>query len=199
MIQRVALLLLLGAAAGAAEQPRDGLRHLAAPAAVEQTKPSIPDLLLVDQDGEKVRFYSDLVKGKVVAINFVFTTCTTICPPLGATFARIQSLLGKRMGNQLQLISISVDPAVDTPQRLKAWSDKFHRKPGWTLVTGAKPEVDALLVALGAEVAGKADHTPMILIGNDATGAWTRAYGLGGATQVAKSIESIAGQPQVAR
>jgi protein SCO1/2 len=198
MIRRAILLAVLGTAAMAAEKPHDHLDHAAA-APVSQATPTIPDLQLLDQDGKTVHFYGDLVKGKVVAIEFVFTTCTTICPPLGATFARIQKVLGPRMGSGLQLISISVDPAVDTPQRLKAWSDKFHRKPGWTLVTGPKPDVDRLLAALGSEVAGKADHTPMILIGNDATGTWTRAYGLGGATQVMKTIESVAARKEAAR
>lgn len=197
-MRRMILLVLLSTAALAAEKPHQHLDRAAA-APVSQVKPTIPDLQLLDQDGKSVHFYGDLVKGKVVAINFVFTTCTTICPPLGATFARIQKVLGARMGSDLQLISISVDPAVDTPQRLKAWSDKFHRKAGWTLVTGPKPDVDVLLAALGSEVAGKADHTPMILIGNDATGTWTRAYGLGGATQVMKTIESVAARKEAAR
>ena len=198
MIRRAILLAVLGTAAMAAEKPHAHPDHAAA-APVSQATPTIPDLQLLDQDGKTVHFYGDLVKGKVVAIEFVFTTCTTICPPLGATFARIQKVLGPRMGSGLQLISISVDPAVDTPQRLKAWSDKFHRKAGWTLVTGPKPDVDRLLAALGSEVAGKADHTPMILIGNDATGTWTRAYGLGGATQVMKTIESVAARKEAAR
>ncbi|HEY6807163.1 MAG TPA: SCO family protein [Gemmatimonadales bacterium] len=198
MMRRLILLVLLSTAATAAEKPREHLEQ-AADAPVSRVKPTIPDLQLVDQDGGTVRFYSDLVKGKVVAINFIFTTCTSICPPLGATFARIQKVLGARMGSDLQLISVSVDPAVDTPQRLKAWSDKFHRKPGWTLVTGPKPDVDQLLAALGSETAGRADHTPMILIGNDATGTWTRAYGLGGATQVMKTIESVAARKEASR
>jgi len=199
MIRRVAFVVLVSTATVAQEKSHDHHHDPGAAASVQQGKPSIPDLLLVDQDGEKVRFYSELVKGKVVAINFIFTTCTTICPPLGATFGRIQELLGERMGSDLQLISISIDPAVDTPRRLKAWSDKFHRKAGWTLVTGPKPDVDTLLSALQSEASGKADHTPMVLIGNDATGTWTRAYGLGGASQVAKIIESVSRRAQAAR
>lgn len=179
MIRGMILALLFAARAALAQPP-------------EQTKPSIPDLMLFDQDGGKVRFYSDLVKGKVVAINFIFTTCTTVCPPLGATFARVQSLLGQRMGKDLQLISISIDPANDTPPRLKAWGEKFHRKAGWTFVTGSKPDIDALATSLGVAASGKAAHTPLVVIGNDATGAWTRAYGLGGATQVAKIIDEMA-------
>jgi protein SCO1/2 len=125
-----------------------------------------------------VRFYTDLVKGKVVVVNFIFTTCTTICPPLGATFARVQRELGERAGRDVRLISVSVDPATDTPERLKGWGAKFKAGPGWTLVTGAKPQVDALLSALGAATASPQDHSPTVLVGNDAAGQWTRAYGL---------------------
>ncbi len=142
------------------------------------SKMTIPDVELVDQDGRKVRFYTDLVKGKTVAINFIFTTCTTICPPLGATFARVQRELGARAGRDVRFISISVDPATDTPERLKAWGAKFHAAEGWTFVTGLKPQVDELLRALGAATASPAEHSPTVLIGNDAAGQWTRSYGL---------------------
>jgi cytochrome oxidase Cu insertion factor (SCO1/SenC/PrrC family) len=142
------------------------------------SKMNIPDVELLDQNGNKVRFYSDLVKGKTVAVNFIFTTCTTICPPLGATFARVQKELGARAGRDVQLISISVDPVTDTPERLKAWAAKFHAAEGWTLVTGAKPQVDELLRALGAATASPADHSPTVLVGNDAAGQWRRTYGL---------------------
>jgi protein SCO1 len=150
----------------------------AAHAAHAPSKMTIPDVELLDQDGRKVRFYTDLVKGKTVAINFIFTTCTTVCPPLGATFSRVQRELGERVGRDVHFISISVDPATDTPERLKAWGAKFRAAGGWTLVTGRKPQVDELLRALGAGVASPADHTPSVLIGNDASGQWTRSYGL---------------------
>ena len=65
---------------------------------VSFSKASIPDVVLLNQDGEQVRFYSDLVKNKVVAINFIFTTCTTICPPMGAHFSKLQKLMGERVG-----------------------------------------------------------------------------------------------------
>ena len=149
---------------------------------------NIPDVELLDQDGRKVRFYSDLVRGKVVAVQFIFTTCTTVCPPLGATFARVQKELGERAGRDVRLISISVDPVTDTPERLKAWGAKFKAGPGWTLVTGEKPQVDELLRALGAGVASPAEHTPTVLVGNDAARQWTRAYGL---TSPAKLVQII--------
>ncbi|MGB8508726.1 MAG: SCO family protein [Pyrinomonadaceae bacterium] len=138
----------------------------------------IPDVELLDQDGRKMHFYTDLVKGKTVAINFIFTTCTTICPPLGATFARVQKELGERAGRDVFFISISVDPTTDTPERLKAWGAKFKAGESWTFVTGDKPAIDTLLSALGAASARREDHSPTVLIGNDARGIWMRAYGL---------------------
>jgi cytochrome oxidase Cu insertion factor (SCO1/SenC/PrrC family) len=151
----------------------------------------IPDIAVVDQNGKPRRFYSDLVKGKTVAINFIFTTCTTICPPLTATFRRVQQDLAQK-APAAQLISVSVDPATDTPQRLLDFAGKFKAGPGWTFVTGDKVEIDSLLQALGVAVVDKNDHTPMILIGNDAAGYWTRAYGLASPTTLVKTITDAA-------
>ena len=154
----------------------------------DMSKMNIPDVELLDQNGRKIHFYNDLVKGKTVAINFIFTTCTTICPPLGATFARVQKELGDKVGRDVHFISISVDPATDTPERLKAWGAKFHAGNGWTFVTGNKPQVDELLRALGASSARREDHTPTILVGNDASGTWTRTYGLAKASELVQVI-----------
>ena len=165
-----------------------------APAAAEAKKPEavqslrIPDTTVYDQNGKRLNFYTDLVKGKTVAINFIFTTCTTICPPLEATFRKVQRELGERAGRDVQLISISVDPTTDTPERLKSFSEKFKAGPGWTFVTGSKPEIDQLLRALGASVTDKSNHSPMLLVGNDAAGYWTRTYGLASASTIVKVI-----------
>ena len=137
----------------------------------------IPDAEVSDQNGNALNFYTDLVKGKIVAINFIFTTCTTICPPLTATFRRVQED-AKAKGLDVQLISVSVDPVTDTPERMRDFAAKFKAAPGWTFVTGEKAQIDSVLQALGAAVANKNDHTPMILIGNDESDYWTRAYGL---------------------
>jgi protein SCO1/2 len=184
------------------------LKHAEPPAATKETtatvanayytsgKMTIPDVEVLDQDGRKIHFYSDLIKGKTVAINFIFTTCTTICPPLGATFARVEQELGERAGRDVQIISISVDPATDTPERLKAWGAKFHAGAGWTFVTGAKPLIDELLRAFGAQTGRPEDHSPTVLIGNDARGLWTRTYGLARPTQLVQMInDALAAQP----
>jgi protein SCO1/2 len=146
---------------------------------------------VVDQNGKPRRFYTDLVRGKVVVINFVYTTCTTICPPMGATFGKLQKTLGAKLGKDVSLISISVDPATDTPDRLRAWGAQFHAKPGWTLLTGEKTEMDRLSNALGVDTASPASHSPMVLIVNDKAALWKRVYGLGSTATLTHNIEQM--------
>jgi cytochrome oxidase Cu insertion factor (SCO1/SenC/PrrC family) len=153
----------------------------------------IPDVKVYDQNGNAKNFYTDLVKGKTVAINFIFTTCTTICPPLTATFRRVQQGLAER-ALDVQLISVSVDPATDTSERLRDFAAKFKAGPGWTFVTGERAAIDSLLQALGAAVADKNDHTPLVLIGNDVSGYWTRADGLSSPASLLKVITEAAGR-----
>ena len=182
-------LRLSGEGVAAAETPMATHGSGAPP---ENSGMHIPDVEVLDQDGRRVRFYSDLVHGRVVAINFIFTTCTTICPPLAATFARVQRDLGERVGRDVHLISISVDPVTDTPERLKAWGGKFKAGPGWTFVTGSKPQIDELLRGLAASTAKREDHTPSVIVGNDAAGQWTRAYGLAPPSKLIKIIGDAA-------
>jgi len=151
----------------------------------------IPDVEVLDQNGNALHFYSDLIKGKTVAINFIFTNCTTICPPLAATFARVQKDLGDKTGRDVHFISISVDPLTDTPERLKAWGAKFKAGDGWTFVTGDKQEIDKLLNALGASVSRREDHSPTVIVGNDLKGVWTRTYGLAKSTQIVGLIMNV--------
>jgi protein SCO1/2 len=200
-LQTTALLLLALLAAIAlplgAQTAHEHHHHEAAaapsqPAAEVPVKPSIPDVALVDQDGKPVRFYSDLVQGKVVMMNFIFTSCTTICPPMGATFAKVQKELGERAGRDVHLISVSVDPATDTPERLKAWSQKFGAGPGWTLVTGDRENITKLLKALGVYTASITEHSPLVLVGTEPARRWTRAYGLAAPARLAELIDHLA-------
>lgn len=170
-------------ASASASVPGDGLGST--------KKLMIPDVEVLDQEGHALHFYSDLVKGKTVAINFIFTNCTTICPPLAATFARVQKEMGDKVGKDVHFISISVDPLTDTPERLKAWGAKFKAGDGWTFVTGNKPEMDKLLNALGASVSRREDHTPAVIVGNDVKGVWTRTYGLARTSQLVGLIENV--------
>lgn len=158
--------------------------------AASNAPPRIPNVTVYDQDGNRHNFYDDLVKGKTVAINFIFTTCTTICPPMTATFRRVQQDLAGG-SSHVELISVSVDPITDTPERLHDFASKFKAGPGWTFVTGDKAAIDSLLSALGAAVADKNDHTPLVLVGNDAAGYWTRAYGLSPPATLVKVITEV--------
>ena len=151
----------------------------------------IPEVDVLDQNGNALHFYSDLIKGKTVVINFIFTNCTTICPPLAATFARVQKEMGDKVGKDVHFISISVDPLTDTPERLKAWGAKFKAGPGWTFVTGDKEQIDNLLSALGASVSRREDHSPTTIVGNDVKGVWTRTYGLARPAQLIGLIMDV--------
>jgi protein SCO1 len=140
-----------------------------------------PNIPLITQDGKKVRFYDDLVKGKIVAIDFIYTTCQYACPLETARMAQVQKKLGDRVGDDIFFYSISIDPKHDTPEVLKAYMEKYHIGPGWTFLTGEKQEIDLLQKKLGvySDPRINADgHLPHLLIGNDATNTWIRANAL---------------------
>jgi cytochrome oxidase Cu insertion factor (SCO1/SenC/PrrC family) len=188
--------LRLARADSTGSDPNSEMAAEAKPAVVSvdsgsKRKMVIPDVVVLDQEGKPVHFYTDLIKDKTVAINFIFTTCTTICPPLAATFARVQKDLGDKVGRDVHFISISVDPVTDTPERLKAWGAKFKAGAGWTFVTGDKQEIDKLLNALGASVARREDHSPSVIVGNDAKDVWTRTYGLARTSQIVGLILNV--------
>ena len=154
---------------------------------------SVPsDIVLWNQDGERIHFYRDLVEGKVVAINTIFTTCLTICPIMGLYFAELQNneLLGGRIGREVNLISISIDPGIDSPERLKAWSRELGAGPGWTLLTGSMADVLALLESLAIQYPGadKTTHSQLVLVGNDATDTWTFVRGDASPDELSEAI-----------
>lgn len=150
------------------------------------------DVELVDQDGRKVRFYSDVLKGKTVIVNAFFTTCTSVCPPMNRNMEKIQAALGDRVGRDVLLVSISVDPETDTPARLKEYSQKFHAGAGWLFLTGKKANVDWALYKVGQYVEDKQDHTTVFIIGNEATGLWKKAFGMAKPAELIQIVESVA-------
>ncbi|HEU0251960.1 MAG TPA: SCO family protein [Pyrinomonadaceae bacterium] len=149
------------------------------------------DVELLDQDGAKLRFYSDVLKNKVVVINTFFTTCTSICPPMNRNFEKIQEALGDRLGKEVFLVSISVDPETDTPPRLKEYGKRFHARPGWIFLTGKKENVDWALYKLGQYVETKDEHTSIFIIGNEPKGLWKKAIGLAKAEELIRIVEDV--------
>ena len=154
-------------------------------------KKAIPDAELLNQDGKKIHFYSDLIKDKVVIVSFFFTSCNLICPMQGESISRLQAMLGERLGRDIYLVSVSMDPEADPPERLKIWGTQFGARPGWTLVTGKKSEIDKVAMALTGAPAVKGDHSPVVFVGSDKTGRWIRAYGLGEPARFASLIDEV--------
>jgi protein SCO1/2 len=154
----------------------------------------IPDVRLLDQEGRGVRFYSDLIKDKVVVVNFFFTSCSYVCPMQGQALAKLKPRLGERLGREVFFISVSKDPEVDTVQHLKVWGKEFGAGPGWTLVTGEQEPVGELIRRLTGQGLGQDMHTPLLLIGNDRTGVWVEADGLEPSEELVAIIDRVAGK-----
>lgn len=164
------------------------LAFLAGAAALGQTMPlDIPDVAVRDQHGAPLHFYSDLVRGRTVVMNFVFTSCTTICSPMGANFGALQATLG----DDVRLISVTIDPGTDTPQRLLEWSRRFKAKDHWTLVTGKPADIERLLKAMGVWSADRFRHTPLVLVGDGRTNRWTRGNGLAPPAEIAAMVARV--------
>ncbi len=136
-----------------------------------------PNVELTTHEGQHVRFFDDLLKGKVVLINFIYTSCPDACPLETARIAEVYDLLKDRVGKDVHFYSISVDPEVDTPQVLAEYAQRFHVGPGWKFLTGTKADIRLVREKLGmirAEEQSLADHTLSLMIGNQATGRWMK-------------------------
>jgi protein SCO1/2 len=177
----VLILLGLATAAGAQQPPTE-------PSPAHQY---FGDVKLVNQDGQEMRFYSDLLQGRTVIIDAMFTDCTGACPVMSGTFAKIQDHLGDRLGKDVLLLSISVDPVNDTPARLKEYAARFHARPGWYFLTGSKENVETALRKLGQWVDTRESHQNLFLIGNDRTGLWKKAFGLAKPEEILAIVDSV--------
>lgn len=160
------------------------------PAPQAEKAQDIPDVELLDQRGHPVRF-RDLVADRVVAIQFIFTSCRLACPLLGVQFGKLQELVGEKLDHGVQLISISVDPLTDRPERLAAWAEQFKARPGWTQVTGDRSEIEKLLKALGAYTADKNSHTSFVLLIDAKNEQWKRLDGFSSAAAIATEIDHL--------
>jgi protein SCO1 len=156
-----------------------------------------PNVELITQDGKKVRFYDDLIKGRVVAIELMYTTCKYNCPLETARMVQLQKMLGDRMGKDVFFYSITIEPDVDTPQVLKAYAEKYRIGPGWTFLTGKEADIKLISHKLGLDslpdVNDPDGHTPHLLIGNDATGLWMRNSALDNTKFLSMKIEQLIG------
>ncbi len=164
----------------------------AAPAVAEGAKVQLADLTLVDQDGAAVNLRQALAGEPIVVVSFIYTTCTTICPVLSGIMGQVQERLGARAGKDVRLVTVSIDPARDTPERLKAYAARFKAGAGWTWLTGEPGEVERALRGMGAYSANIAEHGAVVLVGDGRAGTWTRFNGFPSPEKVVERVDELA-------
>lgn len=149
------------------------------------------DVVLTDQHGKPVRFYSDVLQGKSVVIESFFASCTGTCPIMNATFAKIQAAVGDRLGKDVVLVSITVDAENDTPQKLNEYAGRMKARPGWMFLTGSKEDVDRALHKLGLAVETRESHKNLFIVGNEPKGVWKKVFGLGNPEEIVSIVQGV--------
>lgn len=156
-----------------------------------------PNTVLTTQDGKKVRFYDDLLKGKSVAINIIYTNCVDECPLETARMAEVQRLLGDKMGKDIFFYSISIDPEHDTPKVLNEYAKKFGVGPGWLFLTGNKDDIKVLVKKLGlsrtSDASNKDGHASSLMVGIEPSGQWMRNSAVDNPRFLATTISNFNG------
>lgn len=133
-----------------------------------------PNVNVVTHDGRTLRFYDDLIKGKIVVVSFIYTSCSNICPLMTARLAQVKDLIGDRIGRDIHFVSITIDPLVDGPDVLQRYAETYGAGPGWHFVTGLPDDIDLIRRKLGERSRQKEEHRSDIILGNDLTGEWGR-------------------------
>ena len=158
---------------------------------------SVPDIEVVNQDSQHMRFNSQVVEGRIAIVTGFFTTCSSMCPITQEKLSQVAKLLGPRLGKDVVIVSLSVDAENDTPARMKDWAEKFHIGRGWTLLSGNRTEVDTLLKSLGLFVELRQRHQSALMIGSAATG-WVRVSSWMASEKLAKLAETMSSAKPVA-
>lgn len=172
----IALMLSLLPLAAQAQWPESGMRDKGRMAA-HQTQLALPDVSVIDSHQREHQLQT-LLQDRVAVVNFVFTSCTTVCPALSGTMQALQQQLQERLGKEVILVSVSVDPARDTPEKLSTHAAKLGAGSDWYWLTGKTAEINQLLKAFGIPVGRPEDHLPVILVGKVNTGHWLRWVGI---------------------
>lgn len=186
-LQAVATGALLPALpAGAARAPRN--------AAESSGGSYFPNVRLHTHDGRQVRFYDDLIHGKTVMINMVYSVCTNICPPSTATLLEVQRALGPLVGREVFMYSLTLQPEFDTPAALADYARRYGVGSGWTFLTGKRADIDLIRRKLGFFDPDPAidndpkQHTGMVRLGSDRLNRWSMVPSLGTPRQIVRSV-----------
>lgn len=153
---------------------------------------TMPDVTLVNQNGQRVKFKQLVESNKPVIVDFIYGTCTTICPVLSAGYTSLQNKLGANSAN-VQLISVSIDPENDTPKVMKEYLKRYRAKPGWDFFTGSRADIDKVMRAFDAYIPNKMYHYPLNLIRNPKDGKWIRIYGLTSTSEFINEYKKVGG------
>ncbi len=138
---------------------------------------TMPDVTLVNQHGDRVRLLDLMESGKPVLVDFIYATCTTICPVLSAGYANLQKKLGAET-QDVHLVSFTIDPEHDTPELMAEYLKRYRAKPGWDFFTGSRADIDRVMRAFDAYVENKMSHYPITFLKGPRDEKWVRIYGL---------------------
>jgi protein SCO1/2 len=153
---------------------------------------TMPDVTLINQDGKRVKFKQLIESDKPVVVDFIYGTCTTICPVLSAGYVNLQRKLGPN-SNNVHLISISIDPENDTPKVMKEYLKRYRAMPGWDFFTGSRSDIDKVMHAFDAYIPNKMYHYPLTLIRNPKDGKWVRVFGLTSTSEFMNEYKKVGG------
>ena len=192
----VGVVLVLGSTASPADQPGKPDFDLQAYAA-RSLRSHFPNVALQNQDKKTIRFYDDVIKGRIVMIQFMYTQCDKYCPMVTPNLAKVQRELQRRAPNQVTMISITVDPNHDTPQVLKEYSSKFHVQTGWQFLTGSKKDIDWIRRELGVydPEEQKTEHLNVLTIGKEPTGQWLAIEALAKPDDIVDTVLNLVPEP----
>lgn len=160
-------------------------------AAADKARDYFTDTVLLSHTGEEMRYYSDILEGKTVVISFMFTSCVDACPLINATLQRVQERLKDRIGNDILIVSITVDPANDTVKALADYRKKYKAREGWLFMTGTAKNIDIVSQKMG-QVFEKDAHLTALLVGNTETARWRKIPANLSDALIAAQIQDIA-------
>jgi cytochrome oxidase Cu insertion factor (SCO1/SenC/PrrC family) len=163
----------------------------------QESRDYFTDLPLVNQDGKAVRFYTDVLKDRVVLINFIYTDCADTCPLMTYKLKQVKDAVGDRFGKEIFFVSISVDPENDPPEALKEFArTQDVDVPGWMFLTGDKAHIHRIVAKLGQYNAEPRAHSTLVLAGNVPHRIWTKIPPMATVPQINMKLEDIARGPQ---
>ena len=199
-------LLLLASLAGGAALAHSDEEHGGSPAAESAPKDdtavrlkSLPDLELLDRQGEPRHFVSEVLGDNIVVIDFIYTSCTTACPVLTAIMGQVKSELADRVGRDVAVVSLTVDPVTDTPERLSAYAREHGAGDDWRFLTGRKDDIDRLLTQLGAYTPDFEDHPVSIMVGDARRNVWYRFFGFTSPQRLLDAVDKLTRARDAAR